>query len=74
MLILGFGLAAVLLGFDRQSWITVFAAVRLSLITLFTNDAHVDLLEVASVDLLQQAGITCIISIVATAIEQQVGI
>ena len=33
----GFGLAAVLLGFDRQGWITVFAALLLALITLFTN-------------------------------------
>jgi hypothetical protein len=34
----------VVLGFDRQGWITVFAALLLALITLFTNDAHVDLL------------------------------
>jgi cytochrome c-type biogenesis protein CcmH/NrfG len=33
----------VLLGFDRQGWITVFAALLLALITLFTNYTHVDL-------------------------------
>jgi len=27
----------VVLGFDRQGWITVFAALLLALITLFTN-------------------------------------
>ena len=32
----------MVLGFDRQSWITVFAALLLALITLFTNDAHFD--------------------------------
>ena len=31
------GLATVVLGFDRQGWITVFAALLLALITLFTN-------------------------------------
>jgi hypothetical protein len=30
----------VVLGFDRQGWITVFAALLLALITLFANDAH----------------------------------
>jgi hypothetical protein len=70
----GFGLAAVVLGFDRQGWVTVFAALLLALITLFTNDAHVELLGTASVDLPQQAGIPCIAAAVATAIEQQVGI
>jgi hypothetical protein len=64
----------VLLGFDRQGWITVFAALLLALITLFTNYAYVDLLGAASVDLPQQAGIPCIAAAVATAIEQQVGI
>jgi hypothetical protein len=49
----------VVLGFDRQGWIT-----------LFTNYAHVDLLGAASVDLPQQAGIPCIAAAVATAIEQ----
>jgi hypothetical protein len=53
----------VLLGFDRQGWITVFAALLLALITLFTNYTHVDLP--------QQAGIPCIAAAVATAIEQQ---
>jgi hypothetical protein len=33
----GFGLATVVLGYDRQGWITVFAALLLALITLFTN-------------------------------------
>jgi hypothetical protein len=49
----------VVLGFDRQGWIT-----------LFTNYTHVDLLGAASVDLPQQAGIPCIAAAVATAIEQ----
>ena len=57
ILVSGFGLATLVLGFDRQSWITVFAALLLALIILFTNDAHVDLLGAASVDLPQQAGI-----------------
>ncbi len=70
----GFGLATVLLGFDSQCWITVFAALLLPLITLFTNYTHVDLLGAASVDLPQQAGIPCIAAAVATAIEQQAGI
>ena len=70
----GFGLATVALGFDRQGWITVFAALLLALITLFTNYTHVDLLGAASVDLPQQAGIPCIAAAVAAAIEQQVGI
>jgi hypothetical protein len=39
----------VVLGFDRQGWITVF-----------TNYTHVDLLGAACVDLPQQAGIPCI--------------
>jgi hypothetical protein len=39
----GFGLATLVLGFDRQGWITVFAALLLALITLFTNYTHVDL-------------------------------
>jgi hypothetical protein len=64
----------VLIRFDRQGWIKVFAALLLALITLFTNYAHVDLLGAASVDLPQQSGIPCIAVAVATAIEQQVGI
>ena len=64
----------MLIGFDRQGWITVFAALLLALITLFTNYTHVDLLGAASVDLPQQAGIPCIAAALATAIEQQVGI
>jgi hypothetical protein len=32
---LGFALATVVLGFDRQGWITVFAALLLALITLY---------------------------------------
>ena len=49
----GFGLANVLCGLDRQGWITVFAALLLALITLFTSYTHVDLLGAASVDLPQ---------------------
>ena len=64
----------MVLGFDRQGWITVFAALLLALITLFTNYTHVDLLGAASVDLPQQAGIPCIAAAVAAAIEQQIGI
>jgi hypothetical protein len=45
----------VALGFDRQGWITVFAALLLALITLFTNYTHVDLLGGSSIDLPQQA-------------------
>jgi hypothetical protein len=41
-------------GFDRQGWITVFAALLLALITLFTNYTHVDLLGAASVELRHQ--------------------
>jgi hypothetical protein len=70
----GFGLAKVVLGFDRQGWITVFAALLLALITLFTSNTHVDLLGAASVDLPQQAGIPRIAAAVAAAIEQQAGI
>ena len=66
----GFGLATVVLGFDRQGWITVFAALILALITLFTNYTHVDLLGAASVDLPQQAGIPCIAAAVAAAIAE----
>ena len=64
----------MILGFDRQGWITVFAALLLALITLFTNYTHVDLLGAGSVDLPQQAGIPCIAAAVAAAIEQQAGI
>jgi len=60
----------VVLGFDRQGWITVFAALLLALITLFTNYTHVDLLGAASVDLPQQAGIPCIAAAVAAAIAE----
>ena len=49
-------------------------ALRLALITLFTNYTHVDLLGATSVDLPQQAGIPCIAAAVAAAIEQQAGI
>jgi hypothetical protein len=66
----GFGLATVVLGFDRQGWITVFAALLLALITLFTNYTHVDLLGATSVDLPQQAGIPCIVAAVAAAIAE----
>ena len=44
----------MVLGFDRQGWITVFAALLLALITLFPSYTHVDLLGAASVDLPQQ--------------------
>ena len=57
-------------GFDRQGWITVFAALLLALITLFTNYTHVDLLGAASVDLQQQAGIPCIAAAVAAAVAE----
>jgi len=60
----------VILGFDRQGWITFFASLLLALITMLTNDAHVDLLGASSVDLPQKAGIPCIAAAVATAIEQ----
>ena len=60
----------MLLGFDRQGWITVFAALLLALITLFTNYTHVDLLGAASVDLPQQAGIPCIAAAVAAAVAE----
>ena len=65
-----FVLATVDFGFDRQGWITVFAALLLALITLFTSYTHVDLLGAASIDLPQQAGIPCISAALATAIEQ----
>ena len=48
-----FGLATVDFGFDRQGWITVYAALLLALITLFTSYTHVDLLGAASIDLPQ---------------------
>jgi hypothetical protein len=35
------------LGFDRQGWITVFAALLLALMMLLTNDTHVEILESA---------------------------
>ena len=66
----GFGLANVLCGLDRQGWITVFAALLLALITLFTSYTHVDLLGAASVDLPQQAGIPCIVVALATAVAE----
>ena len=56
----GLALATVVFGFDRQGWITVFAALLLALITLFTSYSHVDLLGAAYVDLPQQAGFPCI--------------
>jgi len=57
----------VILEFDRQGWITVFASLLLALITLFTSYTPVDLLGAASVDLSQQAGIPCIAAALATA-------
>ncbi len=66
----GFGLATVVLGFDRQGWITVFAGLLLALITLLTSYDHVDILGAASFDLPQQAGIPCIAAAVATAIAE----
>ncbi len=59
----------MLLGFDRQGWITVFAAVLLALITLFTSYTYIDLLEAACFDIPQQAEIPCIAAAVAAAIE-----
>ena len=66
----GFGLATVVLGFDCQGWITVFAGLLLALITLLTSYDHVDILGAASFDLPQQAGIPCIAAAVATAIAE----
>ena len=66
--------ATVVLGFDRQGWITVIAAVLLALITLFTSYDHVSVLGTTAIDLPQQAGVPCIAAAVAAAIEQQVGI
>jgi hypothetical protein len=65
-----FRLATVDFGFNRQGWITVFAALLLALITLFTSYTHVDLLGAASIELPQQAGIPCIAAAVVTAIER----
>ena len=70
MMCSGFGLATVVLGFDRQGWITVFAGLLLALITLLTSYDHVDILGAASFDLPQQAGIPCIAAAVATAIAE----
>jgi hypothetical protein len=69
----GLALATVVLGFDRQgwiSWITVFAALLLALITLLTSYSHVELLAAASVDLPQQAGIPRIAAALATAVAE----
>ena len=66
----GFALATVVLGFDRQGWITVFDALLLALITRLTSYDHVDILGAASFDLPQQAGIPCIAAAVATALKQ----
>jgi len=60
----------VVLGFDRQGWITVFAGLLLALITLLTSYDHVDILGAASFDLPQQAGIPCIAAAVATAVAE----
>jgi len=62
--------ATLVLGFDRQGWIAVFAALLLALITLFTSYAHVDLLGAASIDLPQQAGIPYIAAAMATAVAE----
>jgi len=66
----GLALATVVLGLDRQGWITVFAALLLALITLLTSYSHVDLLGAASVDLPQQAGLPCIAAALATAVAE----
>jgi len=58
----------MMLGFDRQGWITVFAALLLALITLLTSYGHVDILGAASFDLPQQAGVPCIAAALATAV------
>jgi hypothetical protein len=63
-------LATLLLGFDRQGWVTLLAAALLSLITLFTGYSHVDLLGAASFDMPQQAGIPCIAAGLATAVAE----
>jgi hypothetical protein len=63
------GLAAVLLGFNSQGWITAFAAMLPALITLFASYTHVNILGAACFDLPQQAVIPCIAAAVATAIE-----
>jgi len=60
--------ATVVLGFDRQAWITVIAAVLLALITLFSSYDHVSVLGTTAIDLPQQAGIPCIAAAVAAAI------
>jgi len=39
--------ATVILEFDRQGCITVFAALFLALMMLLTNDTHVEILESA---------------------------
>ena len=64
----------MILGFDRQGWITVFAGLLLALITLLTIYDYVDILGAASFELPQQARIPCIAAAVAAAIEQQAGI
>jgi hypothetical protein len=43
-----FGLATLVLGFDRRGWITVFASLLLALMMLLTNDTHVEILESAA--------------------------
>ena len=68
--VLSVGLATVVLGFDRQGWITVVAALLLALITLFTNYSHVDFFGAASLDLPQQAGVPCIAAAVAAALAE----
>jgi hypothetical protein len=60
----------VLIGFDRQGWVTVLAAVLFALITLFTGYSHVELLGPASFDLPQQAGVPCIAAALATAVAE----
>ena len=48
----------------------MLAAVLLALITLFTGYRYVDLLEAASFDLPQQAGVPCIAAALATAVAE----
>ena len=63
-------MATVVLGFDRQGWITVIAAVLLALITLFSSYDHVSVLGAAAIHLPQQAGIPCIAAAVAAALAE----
>jgi hypothetical protein len=63
----------VLVGFDRQGWVTALAAVLLVLIELcglWPSYSHLDLLGAASFDLPQKAGVPCIAAALATAVAE----